>query len=326
MDYLAPMMNNHAYVLAAEKLLELEVPERAQYLRVMMAEITRIGSHLVWLGTHAMDLGATTVFIYCFREKERINSMYEMLSGVRMMSSYFRIGGLSEDIPVGFDREVRQFLDDMEQNRIDEYETLLTTNEIFLQRTKGVGYISPEDALDMGVTGPPLRAAGIPWDARKNSPYDGYDKFDFKVCTGTGSDVYDRFAVRVAEMRESCKIARQALDGLPEGRFRALHPRYTPPDKKLLATSMESLIHHFKFYTEGFHPPRGEVYAATESGKGELGCYLCSDGSPKPVRVHFRAPSFINLQALPKMAEGRLIADLVAAIGSIDIVLGEVDR
>jgi NADH-quinone oxidoreductase subunit D len=326
MDYLAPMMNNLAYCLAVEKLLELEIPERAQHIRVMMAELTRISSHLVWLGTHGMDLGATTVFMFCFRERERILSMYEMLSGVRLMSSYIRIGGVSEDIPVGFDREVRQFIDDMERMRIDEYETLLTNNEIFLERTKGVGYISPEDAIDLAVTGPPLRAAGIPWDARKTAPYSGYEKYDFNVAVGQNSDIYDRFKVRIQEMRESCKIARQALDGMPEGRFRAAHPRYTPPDKKLLATSMEALIHHFKYYTEGFVPPKGEVYVATETGKGELGCYISSDGTTKPRRVHFRAPSFINLQALPKMAEGRLIADLIAAIGSIDIVLGEVDR
>ncbi len=326
MDYLAPMLNNYAYCLAVEKLLGLEIPERAMYIRVMMAELTRIASHLVWLGTHAMDLGAMTVFFYAFRERERVLSMYEMLSGVRMMSSYFRIGGVSEDLPFGFEREVRTFLDDMERDRLDEYETLLTSNEIFIERSKGVGYISPQDALDMGLTGPPLRAAGIPWDNRKTCPYGGYEKFDFEIALGTNSDVYDRYKVRIKEMRESVKIARQALEGMPEGRFRAAHPRYTPPDKKMLATSMEALIHHFKYYTEGFHPPKGEVYVATETGKGELGCYLCSDGTPKPRRVHFRGPSFINLESLPKMAVGRPIADLVAAIGSIDIVLGEVDR
>ena len=325
-DYLAPMLNNFTYVLAVEKLIELEIPERAKYIRIMMAEITRIKSHLIWLGTHAMDLGATTVFLYAFRERERINSMYEMLSGVRMMSSYFRIGGVSEDLPVGFDREVRQFLDDMEQHRLDEYETLLTKNEIFISRTKGVGIISQEDALDLALTGPPLRSTGIPWDLRKMQPYAGYEDFNFEVPVGKTGDIYDRYLVRMKEMRESCKIARQALDGMPEGRFRAAHPRYTPPDKKMLATSMEALIHHFKYYTEGFYPPKGEVYVGTETGKGEQGVYLVSDGSPKPRRVHYRGASFVNLQALPNMAEGRQIADLIATIGSIDIVLGEVDR
>jgi NADH-quinone oxidoreductase subunit D len=221
---------------------------------------------------------------------------------------------------------VKSFLDDMENERIDEYETLLTSNEIFIERTKGVGHISVEDAIALGVTGPPLRAAGIPYDNRKTNPYGGYEKFDFEIALGQNSDVYDRYKVRIQEMRESCKIARQALEGLPEGRSRAAHPKYTPPDKKMLATSMEALIHHFKYYTEGFFPPKGEVYVGTESGKGELGCYICSDGTPKPRRCHFRAPSFINLQALPRMSEGRPIADLIATIGSIDIVLGEVDR
>ena len=325
-DYLAPMHNNFTYVLAVEKLLELEIPERAQAIRIMMAEITRIKSHLIWLGTHAMDLGATTVFLYCFRERERINSMYEMLSGVRMMSSYFRIGGVMEDIPEGFEAQLEQFLDDMENERIDEYETLLTKNEIFIQRTKGVGYITQEDAIDLALTGPSLRATGIPWDLRKVTPYAGYENYDFEVPVTTNSDIYDRYLIRLKEMRESCKIVRQALERLPEGRFRAAHPRYTPPDKKMLATSMEALIHHFKHYTEGFYPPKGEVYVGTETGKGEQGVYLVSDGSPKPRRVHYRGASFVNLQALPKMAEGRLIADLIATIGSIDIVLGEVDR
>ena len=325
-DYLAPMHNNFTYVLAAEKLLELEIPERALYIRILMSEITRLKSHLIWLGTSAMDLGATTVFLYTFRERERINSMYEMLSGVRMMSSYFRIGGVSEDLPVGFDREVRQFLDDMENVRLDEYETLLTNNEIFINRTKGVGVISQEDALDLALTGPSLRSTGIPWDLRKVAPYAGYERFDFEVPVTHNADIYDRYLIRIKEMRESCKIARQALEGLPEGRFRAAHPRYTPPDKKMLATSMEALIHHFKYYTEGFYPPKGEVYVGTETGKGEQGVYLCSDGSPKPRRLHYRGASFVNLQALPKMAEGRQIAVLVATIGSIEIVLGEVDR
>jgi NADH-quinone oxidoreductase subunit D len=291
-----------------------------------MAEITRIKSHLIWLGTHAMDLGATTVFLFCFRERERINSMYEMLSGVRMMSSYFRIGGVSEDLPAGFEREMKQFLDDMENVRLDEYETLLTGNEIFISRTKGIGALTQEEAIDLALTGPPLRSTGLAWDLRKTMPYAGYEKYDFEVAVGTNGDVFDRYLVRVKEMRESCKIARQALEGLPEGRFRAAHPRYTPPDKKMLGTSMEALIHHFKFYTEGFYPPKGEVYVGIETGKGEQGVYLVSDGSPKPRRVHYRGASFVNLQALPKMAEGRLIADLVAIIGSIDIVLGEVDR
>ncbi len=325
MDYLAPMSNNLVYCMAVEKLLDLEVPPRAQWLRVLLAEVTRIGSHLVWLGTHAMDLGATTVFLYCFREREYVLRIYELVSGVRMMSSYIRIGGVAEDVPPNFYREVKTFLKIMPQ-RIDEYEGLLTNNEIFLQRTKGVGVISAEDAIDLSLSGPSLRACGVQWDLRKNNPYLVYDKMDFEVPIGRNGDVYDRYRVRIQEMRQSLRIIEQALEGLPEGPFRADHPRYTPPDKKLLATSMEALIRHFKYYTEGFYPPKGEVYQAIESPKGEIGCYLVSDGSPKPRRVHFRGPSFVNLQSLPKMVEGRLLADVTACIGSIDIVLGEVDR
>ncbi|HEY3282077.1 MAG TPA: NADH dehydrogenase (quinone) subunit D [Armatimonadota bacterium] len=325
MDYLAPMSNNLVYALAVEKLLELEVPPKAQWVRVMMTELTRISSHLVWLGTHAMDLGAMTVFLYCFRERERINTLYELLSGVRMMSSYFRIGGLADDMPPGFEGEVRSLLDDLPA-RIDDYEQLLTTNEIFLERTRGVGVLTLQDALDMGVSGPSLRASGVAWDLRKAHPYESYDKFAFEVPTRQDGDVYSRYLVRVQEMRESTKIARQALDGMPSGPWKADAPGYVPPDKKLLETSMEALIYHFKYFTEGFSPPAGDVYQAIESPKGEIGCLLSSDGSPKPRRVHFRGPSFINLQALPKFVEGRLLADVVACIGSIDIVLGEVDR
>lgn len=325
MDYLAPMSNNLVYCMAVEKLLELEVPPKAVWTRVLMTELTRVNSHLVWLGTHAMDLGATSVFLYCFREREMILRLYEMLSGVRMMSSYFRIGGLAADLPVGFEAEVQKVLNILPK-RIDDYETLLTTNQIWLERTKGVGVLTAQDALDLGVSGPILRASGVNWDLRRNRPYCDYDKFDFEVPVLQDGDVYSRYLVRIAEMRQSVRIAQQALDGMPKGRWVADAPGYTPPDKKLLETSMEAVIYHFKYFSEGFHPPVGEVYHAIESPKGEIGCYLVSDGSPKPVRVHFRGPSFINLQALPKIVGGRLIADVVACIGSIDIVLGEVDR
>jgi NADH-quinone oxidoreductase subunit D len=325
-DYLCPMTNNLAYCLAVEKLLGMEIPKRAQWIRVMMNEITRINSHLVWLGTHAMDIGALTVFLYCFREREDILRLFEMVSGQRMMTSYFRIGGLSLDLPLGFLERVKQFADRFPSN-IDEYENLLTNNPIWMRRLKGVAYISPEDAIALGTTGPTLRACGIDIDLRRDAPYSGYENFQFKVPTSTVGDVYARYLVRVQELRESINIVKQCLEGMPEaGPIKADAPKSVLPDREKMKTQMESLIYHFKIITEGFTVPAGEVYQAVESPRGEMGYYIVSDGTAKPYRVHMRAPSFANLQALPAMCEGRLIADVVAAIGSIDIILGDVDR
>jgi NADH-quinone oxidoreductase subunit D len=325
MDYLAPMHNNLVYALAVEKLLGVEVPERAKVIRVLMSEVTRIKSHLVWLGTHALDIGAMSVFLYCFRERERIIDLYEMVSGQRMMSSYIRVGGLLADLPPGFEDQVRAFLDDF-PSRVDEYEELLTNNTLWRQRTQGVGVLKREDAINFGASGPTLRASGVPWDVRKSHPYSGYEQYDFQISQGKNGDVYDRYLCRMFEMRESVKISRQALDRLPGGPINVDDPKIVPPPKHRVKQSMEALIHHFKLWSEGFSVPPGEVYVSIESGKGELGCYLVSDGSNKPYRVHYRAPSLANLQALPRMVEGRMVADVVAAIGSIDIVLGEIDR
>ena len=324
-DYLCPMTNNLTYCLAVEKLLGLEIPKRAQWIRVMMNELTRINSHLVWLGTHAMDIGALTVFLYCFREREDLLRLFEMVAGQRMMTSYFRIGGVSLDLPLGFLQKVKDFADRFPAN-VDEYENLLTNNPIWINRLKGVAYMSAEDAIALGTTGPTLRASGIDWDLRRDAPYTGYENFQFKVPTSTVGDVYARYLVRVQELRESIGIVKQALEGMPEGRIKADAPKVVLPDRENMKTQMESLIYHFKIITEGFTVPAGEVYQAVESPRGEMGYYIVSDGTAKPYRVHMRSPSFANLQALPAMCEGRLIADVVAAIGSIDIVLGDVDR
>ena len=325
MDYLAPLSNNLAYVLAVEKLMGIEVPPRAKVIRVMMTELTRIGSHLVWLGTHAIDIGAMSVFLYAFREREQILDMYEQVAGARMMSSYFRVGGLFADLPERFEETVRSFVTSF-PDRLAEYENLLTANPIWIQRTKGVGVIKPEDAVDLGMSGPNLRACGVPWDIRKSHPYSGYEQYSFEISRGTHGDVYDRYLCRIFEMRQSIAVVRQALERLPDGPIAVQDPKVTPPPKPMVKKSMEALIHHFLLWSEGFRVPAGEVYQSIESPKGEFGVYLVSDGSNIPYRVHFRAPSFVNLQALPRMAEGRLVADVVAIIGSIDIVLGEVDR
>src|SRR3989441_5522850 len=325
MDYLAPLSNNLAFCLAAEKLLDLEIPPKARWVRVLLTDLTRLGSRLVWLGTHAIDIGAMSVFLYCFREREDILRIFEMVSGQRMMTSYFRIGGLALEPPLGWLDRVTKFIDKMPA-RIDEYEALLTRNPIWLRRTQGVGYLSAEDAIALGVSGPSLRGSGVKWDLRKNQPYSSYEKFDFNVPTRPEGDVYARYRVRMAEMRESLKIVRQAMEGMPEGPVRANAPHIVLPDRDSMKNSIEALIYHFKIVTEGFHPPVGEVYQCVEAPRGELGIYMVSDGSPKPFRCHVRAPSFANLQALPKMIEGRLIADVVASIGSIDVVLGEIDR
>ena len=325
-DYLAPLSNNLCFCLAAEKLIGIEVPKRAQYIRVLLTELTRITSHLVWLGTHAIDLGAMSVFLYSFREREEIMKIYEYVSGQRMMTSYFRIGGLALEPPPDWLDRVRRVVDAMPAH-IDEYETLLTENRIWIARTRGVGMLSAGDAIGLGVSGPLLRASGVPYDIRKLFPYSSYDEFDFEVKTSTGGDCYARYQVRVAEMRESLKIIRQAMQRIePSGPFRAEVPGIIPPSREEMKTSIEGLIYHFKIFTEGFAPPPGEVYQAIESPRGELGVFMASDGSPKPYRVHFRAPSFVNLQSLAKLCTGRLIADVVACIGTTDIVLGEVDR
>ncbi len=325
MDYLAPMSNNLAFVLSVEKLLGIEATERAQVIRVMMVELTRIKSHLVWLGTHALDIGAMSVFLYCFREREKILDLYEMLSGQRMMSTYIRVGGLMADLPDGFERRVRDFIDEFPK-RVDEYEDLLTHNRLWMQRTVGVGVLKREEAIALGVSGPTLRASGVPWDIRKVWPYSGYDRFHFDISLGKNGDVYDRYRCRVFEMRQSTAIVRQCLDRMPEGPVNIGDPKIVPPPKPMVRRSMEALIHHFLLYSQGFAVPPGEAYVPIESPKGEIGFYVVSDGSNKPYRVRVRPPSLINLQALPRMVEGRLVADVVAVIGSIDIVLGEIDR
>ncbi len=325
MDYLAPLSNNLALVLAIEKALGITVPERAQTIRILLTELTRIKSHLVWLGTHALDIGAMSVFLYCFREREAILDLYEAVSGQRMMSSYFRVGGVAAELPPGFEAKVEAFLTTFPA-RLAEYEALLTQNPLWRQRTVGIGTITREDAIALGLSGPGLRACGVAYDVRKAHPYSGYERYQFEVPLGKQGDVYDRYLVRMAEMRQSHAIAGQALARLAPGPINVADPKLVPPPKRLLKTSMEALIHHFKLYAEGFAVPAGEVYQAIEAPKGELGAYLVSDGSPRPYRVHFRAPSFANLQAMPKMVEGRLVADVVAVIGSLDIVLGEIDR
>ncbi|MGA7909486.1 MAG: NADH dehydrogenase (quinone) subunit D [Candidatus Sulfotelmatobacter sp.] len=324
-DYLCPMTNNLCYVLAVEKLLGLDIPPKAQWLRVLLNELTRINSHLVWLGTHAMDIGALTVFLYCFREREEVLKMFEMVSGQRMMTSYFRVGGIALDPPAGFFERVRDFTERFPE-RIDEYENLLTGNPIWMMRTKGVAKMSAEDAIALGASGPTLRGSGVDIDLRRDMPYSGYENFKFKVPVAQEGDVFARYMCRVAELRESNEIVKQALAGMPEGPIKADAPHVVLPDREKMKTQMEALIYHFKIITEGFAVPAGEVYQAVESPRGEMGYYIVSDGTAKPYRVHMRAACFANLQTLATMCEGRLLADVVAAIGSIDIVLGEIDR
>ena len=324
-DYLCPMTNNLAYALAVEKLLQLEIPERAQYLRVLFNELTRIQSHLVWLGTHAMDIGALTVFLYCFREREEILRIFEAVSGQRMMTSYVRVGGLSLEPPLDLYKQIRSFLKTF-PSKIEEYEGLLQNNPIWMSRLKGVGHLSAADAIALGVTGPPLRASGVDFDVRRDMPYSGYEKFQFNVPVSNECDVWARYMVRMQEFRESVKICLQALDGLPEGRITADAPKIILPDREQMKTQMESLIHHFKIVTEGFQVPAGEVMSSVEAPHGMMNYYVVSDGTAKPYRVHMRNPGFATLQALETMCKGRQIADVVAVIGSIDIVLGEIDR
>lgn len=325
LDYTNAMGNNLAYVLAVEKLLGIEVPKRAQYLRVMMAELQRIAAHLIWLGTHVLDIGATTPIFYTFREREEVLRIFEEVAGGRLTPTYLRIGGVAKDLPEGIEEKIRDFVKTFPQ-RINEYETLLTQNIIWLKRTKEVGVISKEDAINWGVTGPTLRGSGVKWDVRKAFPYSSYDEFEFDIPVGTVGDVYDRYIVRLREMEWSNGIVRQALDRLPKGPILADDPHVVLPNKEMVLTDIASLIRHFKIVSEGFKPPKGEVYASVEAAKGELGFYIISDGSNRPFRLRIRPPSFLNLGALPKMIEGSLIADVISTIGSIDIVLGEIDR
>ncbi|HEV1283764.1 MAG TPA: NADH dehydrogenase (quinone) subunit D [Bryobacteraceae bacterium] len=324
-DYLANLSNNLVYCLTVEKLLQIEIPERAQWLRVMMTEFQRLSSHLVWLGTHALDIGAMSIFFYCFREREEILRILEMFSGQRMMTSYIRIGGVALEPPRGWEKAVGKFIRNF-PSKVDEYENLLDSNPIWGIRTKGVGYISLEDMLDLGVTGPMIRGAGMPLDCRKTEPYSSYDKFNFDVATQTGNDVYARYRVRLQEMRESAKIVTQALEGMPSGPYVADAPHVVLPDREKMKTQMEALIYHFKIVTEGFRVPAGEVYQCIESPRGEIGYYIVSDGTAKPYRVHMRTPSFANLMALPMMLKDTLIADSIASLGSMDFVLGDTDR
>ena len=325
LDYLNPIGNNLAYCLAVEKLVDLDVPVRAQGLRVILTELSRLQSHLVWIGTSALDLAAMSVFLYSFREREIILDIFEMVSGQRMMTTYIRPGGLWRDTPVEFEAAVRNVLKIMPA-RIDEYESLLTKNPLFMDRTRKIGVISAEDCVRWGLTGPIIRASGVAYDLRKARPYSGYEQYDFDVPTETTGDVYARYLVRVAEMRQSLRIIEQALDKLPFGPVRSNNRKFVPPPRSELGTSMESLIHHFKLWTEGFNAPQGSVYVGIESPRGELGVYLEGNGGPKPYRVHFRTPSFVNLQAMPLLSRGHFVADLVGIIGSIDVVLGDSDR
>jgi NADH-quinone oxidoreductase subunit D len=325
MDYLAYYFNALVFCMCVERLLDEDVPPRAQYLRVIHCELNRIHSHLVWLGTSALDLGAISLFWYCFRERDGVLDLFESSSGQRMHTRYIQVGGVVEDIPLGWDRKALAFVDEMEE-RVGQYEALLDHNEIFLRRTRNIGAVPRERLLELGVTGPLLRAAGDTWDLRKASPYSSYDHFDFKIPVGTVGDAYDRYRVRVAEIRESCRIVRQAIAGLPEGRWITDNRKVALPPRHELATSMEALIHHFKLVTEGFRVPPGEAYVAIEGPRGELGCFVVADGSAKPARVHMRDPSFVNLQALKDMAIGGFIADLIVNLAMLDPILGGIDR
>jgi NADH-quinone oxidoreductase subunit D len=319
------MGNNLAYVLAVEKLLDIEVPKRAQYLRVMMAELQRIAAHLIWLGTHALDIGAMTLLFYNLREREEILKIFEEVSGGRLTPTYLRIGGVSKDLPEGIEEKIKAFVRAF-PDHVKEYETLLTKNVIWVKRTKGVGIISAEDVKNWGVTGPTLRGSGVKWDVRKAFPYSSYEEFDFDIPIGSVGDVYDRYIVRLREMEWSNAIVEQALERLPKGPVITSDPRIGLPPKDNVLQDIDALIRQFKIVSEGFKPPKGEVYASVEASKGELGFYIVSDGSNRPLRMRIRPPSFLNLGALPKMIEGSLIADVVSTIGSIDIVLGEIDR
>ena len=325
MDYLGYFSNMEAYVGAVEKMIGLEIPRRAQYLRVLHLELNRLHSHLVWLGTSALDLGAMGVYFYCFRDRDRVLDMFEMSTGQRMHTRYFQIGGVAEDIPAGFEQKARELIEVMNRG-IGQYESLLDRNEIFLMRTKDIGIVSRDRLVELGVTGPLLRASGDAWDLRKEEGYLVYPELEFDVPVGTVGDGYDRYRVRLTEMRESLRIIEQCLDGMPEGAWIADDRKYVLPPRAELSTSMESLIHHFKLVTEGFRVAPGEIYNPVESPRGELGCFILADGSSKPARVHFREPSFVNLQALRDMAIGEYVADLIQNLAMLDPILGGIDR
>ena len=325
LDYMNNLGNNLAYCLAVEKLVGLDVPERAQAIRVILAELERINSHLVWVGTFGLDLAAMSMFLYAFREREIILDIKELISGQRMMTTYIRPGGLWRDVPVEFETAVRDFIK-MFPKRIDEYEALLTKNPLFLDRLLGIGVLDAATALQNGVTGPMLRASGVNWDLRKERPYMGYEQYDFNIPVATEGDTYARYVVRIQEFRESLKIIEQALNKLPMGPVISNNRKFIPPPRSELGVSMEALIHHFKLWTEGFNAPKTSVYSAVESPRGELGVYLEGDGGPKPHRCHWRTPSFDNLSVLPKIVKGHLVADLIAILASVDIVLGDIDR
>jgi NADH-quinone oxidoreductase subunit D len=324
-DYVSFQNNELVFVLAIEKLLGIEPPPKAAWMRMLLCELNRIHSHLVWLGTAALELGAISMFWYCFRERDAILDLFELVTGARMHTRYFQAGGLAEDIPAGFFTECRRFADVME-DRVDEYEDILSRQAIWLERTKGLGLLSAEDAIALGQSGPVLRASGVNWDLRKAEPYLAYDQVDFTIPVYPEGDVYARYKVHMDEMRESTRIVRQALDGMPEGPWIIDDRKIVLPPRHELHTSMESLIHHFKLVTEGYRVPEGEVYVAVESPRGELGCYLVSDGGPKPWRVKFRAPSLVALEATATCMSDALVADLIAIVGSLDTVMGEVDR
>ena len=325
LDYMNTMGNNLAYVMAVEKLIDLDVPPRAQALRVILVELQRIASHLVLLGTWGLDLAAMSMFLYCFREREQILDIFELVSGQRMMTTYIRPGGVWRDVPVEFEKAVRDFIK-IFPKRIDEYEKLLTKNPLFVDRMVGIGHLSKEMALSYGVTGSNLRASGVNWDLRKARPYMGYEQYDFDVPVLTEGDTYARYLVRIEEFRQSLRIIEQALDKLPMGPVRSDNRKFVPPPRSEIGVSMEALIHHFKLWTEGFHAPNASIYSAVESPRGELGVLIAGDGGPKPRRVHMRTPSFDNLAVVPELAKGHLVADLVAILASIDIVLGDIDR
>lgn len=325
MDYLSPISNELVFCLAVEKLLGIEIPQRATWIRMLTAELNRICSHVTWAATNGMDLASTTMMIFGFRERDMVLSFFEKTAGLRMNTNYIRPGGVAADLPDGWEDDVEVMMDTIE-SRLDDYDELLTGQPIFRERTEGVGILGPELALALSATGPILRAAGVPWDLRRAEPYLAYDEVDFDVIVGSVGDTFDRYAVRMNEIRESIRIVRQALERMPLGDYRAQDAKVTPPPRGRIDESMEALIHHFKLYTRGFEPPEGEVYVAVESPRGELGCYIVSDGSNKPYRMHMRAPSFVNLQSVPALLRGGLMADAIAVLSSVDPVLGEVDR
>ena len=325
MDYLSPLHNELVYSLAVEALLGIELPERAQWIRMLLSELNRVSSHLMWLATNGMDLGSTSMMIYGFREREMILAFFEKTTGLRMNHNFIRPGGTAADLPDGWEDDVTVICDTI-LPRLDEYDELLTGQPVFRQRTEGVGRITAEEALALAATGPILRSTGVPWDLRRSMPYLRYDEVDFDVIVGTYGDNFDRYSVRLNETREAIRIIRQVVERMPAGDYRVQDKKVTPPPRGRIDESMEALIHHFKVFTEGFKVPEGETYTAIESPRGELGCYLVADGSSKPWRMHIRGPSFVNLQTLPVMMRGGLVADAVAVCSSVDPVMGEVDR